>query len=674
MVDYAQSNISEAFNSMLRTDYISLNDTEKLALLSRYYIDYFGLLPEVLSDTDQLIVGRRGTGKTTLLYRALVACMQSWTKGYPEGTAPQSRTLGIYVDLSKCQYIDDVADEDFASFEHAFVSEVCDAISDQMTRFWPELNQEPGYFSRLFKAAESHQVAEVRSVLDRISQLVREGVPRIVDRSGPIQSKDVASTSQTKKAELTVDLSSDPGLSGTFGAGRTDVQSAERNYSVRTSYSLTVSDILRILGELREKAQLSATYLFIDEFSALSTDLQRRFSTLLKKLLGSHAGVFIKLCAITDKYTLGSALILQRDLFEISLDLDAFVERSTSLNDAMDGLREFSKEIIRSRLQAYDCPQPEEVLDEPDESYTLLSRSAMGVPRTLGIVLKQAWNRSRQGSGRKIRKSDISYGVRYASTAYVNQLMGAARDGIAVPAFHSEIWNSLLTRAQHERGKVPDAAASHFMILARSEQMLSVLNMFFLVHLLTKGRTTKKERTTRSLYCFDFGICEENNLGFTTDKNVMRQQRFAYDDALVRFEKYFGVTAEATFRCPQCGMVYSESELVVAGMKLTFCPRDKADLIAQTTAASGGQYTEEETKIIGTIRSAKREDHVLARQIADDVGCYVQKVAKFGEKLDRGGLAKREHDIGEGKLIYFDVPEDEGSEESVVDDNDGFLQ
>ena len=121
-------------------------------------------------------------------------------------------------------------------------------------------------------------------------------------------------------------------------------------------------------------------------------------------------------------------------------------------------------------------------------------------------------------------------------------------------------------------------------------------------------------------------------------------------------------------------MVYSESELVVAGMKLTFCPRDKADLIAQTTAASGGQYTEEETKIIGTIRSAKREDHVLARQIADDVGCYVQKVAKFGEKLDRGGLAKREHDIGEGKLIYFDVPEDEGSEESVVDDNDGFLQ
>jgi hypothetical protein len=422
-----------------------------------------------------------------------------------------------------------------------------------------------------------------------------------------------------------------------------------------------VFDVLRILGDLREKAQLSATYLFIDEFSALSTDLQRRFSTLLKKLLGSHSGVFIKLCAITDKYTLGSSIILQRDLFELSLDLDAFVERSRTLNDAMDGLREFSSEIVLSRLKAYACPPPEEVLDEPQETYTLLSRSAMGVPRTLGIVLKQAWNRSRQGGhgsrqghSRGIRKSDITYGVRYASTAYLNQLMGAARDGAAIPAFHVDIWNALLTRAQAERAKVPDAAASHFLILARNEQMLSMLNMFFLVHLLTKGRTTKKERSTRSLYCFDFGICEENNLGFTTDKNVIRQQRFAYDDALTRFEKYFGVTAEATFRCPQCGIVYTESELVVAGMQLTFCPRDKADLVGQAVAVPGTQYTEEETKIIGTIRSASRKDHVFARQIADDVGCYVQKVAKFGEKLDRGGVARREQDTDEGKLFYYD--------------------
>lgn len=133
----------------------------------------------------------------------------------------------------------------------------------------------------------------------------------------------------------------------------------------------------------------------------------------------------------------------------------------------------------------------------------------------------------------------------------------------------------------------------------------------------------------------------------------MRQQRFAYDDVLSRFDKFFGVTTERTFRCPQCSTVYTEGELAVAGMQLTFCPRDKADLVSLADAVPGTQYTEEETKIIGTIRSANREDHVFARQIADDVGCHVQKVSKFGEKLDRGGLAQREQDPNEGKLFYY---------------------
>lgn len=580
--------------------------------------------------------------------------MESWRVEHPERTAPKPRTLGIYVDLSKCQYIDDVPDDDFAAFEHAFVSEVCDAITDQLTRFWPALELEPGFLAKLFKAAESNQVAEVRGVLDRIGKLLKEGLPRVVDRSAPMQAKDVTSSSQTNSAGIAARINQTAAAVSTkLSEGKSESQSAERNYTTRTSYRLTVSDVLRILGDLREKAQLSATYLFIDEFSALSTDLQRRFSTLLKKLLGSHAGVYIKLCAITDKYTLGSSIILQRDLFELSLDLNAFVERSNSLNDAMEGLHEYSAEIVRSRLQAYGCPPPEEVFHELDETYNLLSKSAMGVPRTLGIVLKQAWSRSRQGQGRRIRKSDITYGVRYASTAYLNQLLGAARDGAAIPAFHAEMWNALVARAQQEKAKVPEAAASHFLILARNEQMLIMLNMFFLVHLLTKGRTTKKDRSSRSLYCFDFGICEENNLGFTTDKNVIRQQRFAYDDALVRFEKYFDATTEATFRCPNCNALYTESELIVAGVQLSFCPRDKADLVSQAGASTGSPYTEEETKIIGSIRSAKRNDHVFARQIAHDVGCYVQKVSKFGEQLDRSGLAKREPDPVENKLFYY---------------------
>src|ERR1700730_6580395 len=122
--------------------------------------------------------------------------------------------------------------------------------------------QEPGYFARLFRAAESNQIAEVRSVLDRIGQLLREGMPRLVDKSAPIQAKDVASSTQTRGAEFGGALSGDASITAKLSEGKSDSQSAERSYSIRTSYRLTVSDVLRILGDLREKAQLSATYMF----------------------------------------------------------------------------------------------------------------------------------------------------------------------------------------------------------------------------------------------------------------------------------------------------------------------------------------------------------------------------------------------------------------------------
>ena len=62
------------------------------------------------------------------------------------------------------------------------------------------------------------------------------------------------------------------------------------------------------------------------------------------------------------------------------------------------------------------------------------------------------------------------------------------------------------------------------------------------------------------------------------------------------------------------------------------------------------QFTEEEIKIVGAIRSSSEEDELLARHVADDVGCYVQKVAKFGEKLERENIIKRKM---KDKYIYF---------------------
>jgi hypothetical protein len=214
------------------------------------------------------------------------------------------------------------------------------------------------------------------------------------------------------------------------------------------------------------------------------------------------------------------------------------------------------------------------------------------------------------------------------------------------------MWEGLITRASSEKSKA-GGDASHFMVLVRNQERLKYLNMFFLVHLLTDGRTTKKESSPRGLYSFDYGICIENNLGFASDKNVIRQQRFAYDDVMKNFDKYFMDKEVIKHACPQCGSIYLDSDLIVAGKRLMFCPDDRAQLREIGDGATKSGYTEEEIKIIGTIRSASEHDSLGARVIADDIGCYVQKVAKFGERLEKINVVGRKRLLS-GIYIYFD--------------------
>jgi hypothetical protein len=641
--------IDDAFNSMLRTDYIPLKDTNKLNRLAQYYVDYYGFLSQILSENDQLIVGRRGTGKTTLLYRALVECMRSW--GPAEQCAAKPRTLAIYLDLGKCQALADVTDGDFDDFEHVFASELCDAMREEIGRSWPAVNAQPGLFSRLFKSAEEKQAAETKRLLGSLAAVLKSGVPRIIDQSGAVETRDLSRAKKQSELSGSGKLSDSPALNIAGKRSTETTVEQEEKSGYRVSYRLTISDILRILGELRNAAEIPSILLLIDEFSALSEDLQRRFTTLLKKILGNHSGLFVKLCAITDNYRLGSSIILQRDLFELSLDLDAFVERSGSLNAAMSELESLTERIVKERIKVYAQVSPRQIFEEPIDAWRELSRSAMGVPRTLGIVLKQAWSRALTAN-RKMQKSDIDYGIRYASKAYVNQLEGAARDGLAIPEFAADIWEAILNRAVSERSKV-DAPASHFMVLPKTEVKLKYLSMFFVVHLLTKGRTTKKEKLSRSLYCIDYGICLENNLSFATDKNILRQQRFAYDDELAGFDAFFEKEDEPKYICSVCKTVYRESELRIRGKVMAICVEDQGPLRKYELGTLERRFTEEEIKIIGSIRSSLPADHLIARQVADDVGCNIQKVSKFGEKLEREGIIERERIEELQKNIYY---------------------
>lgn len=64
-------------------------------------------------------------------------------------------------------------------------------------------------------------------------------------------------------------------------------------------------------------------------------------------------------------------------------------------------------------------------------------------------------------------------------------------------------------------------------------------------------------------------------------------------------------------------------------------------------------YTEVERKIVGTIRNHSFENAIMAKEVADIVGCSTMKVAKFAEKLCKSSQVIRREKKNESVYRYF---------------------
>ena len=181
------------------------------------------VLSQILSENDQLIVGRRGTGKTTLLYRALVECMRSWDADAHVKAKP--RTLAIYLDLNKCQSVGDSESADYEDFGHVIASELCDAIKEEIGRSWPAINARPSFFSKLFKLLLRRRASPRRtSYWQSLRRGAESGLPcELIDRSGPVDTKDTVKTK--KEAEISAAGKASQSPSGSI-SGKLKAESA----------------------------------------------------------------------------------------------------------------------------------------------------------------------------------------------------------------------------------------------------------------------------------------------------------------------------------------------------------------------------------------------------------------------------------------------------------------
>ena len=133
-----------------------------------------------------------------------------------------------------------------------------------------------------------------------------------------------------------------------------------------------------------------------------------------------------------------------------------------------------------------------------------------------------------------------------------------------------------------------------------------------------------------------------------------------YNDIMKNYDIYFTDTRKA-YRCPKCGEEYTQEQLYLPQLNqyLEVCPKDYTKLVNMENEYHIVGYTEVERKIIGTIRNHSFENAIMARDVAEIVGCSTMKVAKFSEKVCRdANIIEREKMNNENVYRYFRKIED----------------
>lgn len=624
--------IKDAFDSILRADYLSIDRIKDLSQLSSYYVDPFNTTSSILQKQDNFISGRRGTGKTTALMKGYFECLKTLQKGENSEYFNEDKILPLYIDLSNCN--DLFEKNNLSLLEIHFVRQLIDSLKRQIEAVLDEK------FLLIFKK-ENPALDD----LDIIEKLLIEGVT--ISKSKKVSATDTKTNQESDS--LGFELAPEKiGVSSQIS----DQRSFQETRSYNQTKGLNIQEFLNKIKDIIKKAKIDYVYLFLDEYSDLNNESQKHLSGLIKSLLGSKTNLFIKIGVITDRYDFGNNIIVGRDIFHIPLDLNEHVERLGGLSPALNKFEELISELVEKRFSAYNVGLKFEDVLKANKNVIVarIARESIGVTRTIGLILQNAWKQAELGNN-KIGLSEINYGIRSARKTYFKQYEGAVRRKL-IPGFYNDIWNALIGKAIKEKEKHPDRPASHLLIDPKRNHYLNVFKENFLVHLLEEGRSSKYGGNY-NLYSIDYDICMDLNIKYAESKDQYTGIRFIYDDVLSEFDGYFSNEQLKSYKCPICDRIYQEDEVSQARVKRCFDDDEKLEeIIHQEFEITDGNFAEVEVKILGLIAMLKIEDNMSAVEIANAVGCSRQKVSGWCSRVlaPKGDVLI---EVKNGKNYYF---------------------
>lgn len=641
------------------------------------------VLNSVLSGNTTFVLGRKGTGKSTLFAKAQSVLRE------------RDKILSVYLDVKTLHEVVAAAERpSFNSLDkgidpvitrsHLLRKETLGHVIAELLKEIGSTCERMSVFQRWLGKKRKYEdlQTDLKVLAEKIKKapLKIDELPVLAKIDGNIKSKAAKECGSGSNGKFGGNLSETSGgvnaevASSAFEKILED-QELYEEYSDVVLKSFPFYEIIREIRDLLEEAQLQRVVIFFDDFSELKLVDQKLFVDVILSPLNNASNEAIKLKVAGYPGRVYYGRIDPGKVDTITLDFVDLYETS-EVQEMERSAINYTHRLLSARFQAFGVDANEYFETENGATFEqyaeLLFQCSFNVPRIVGHLLHYCYL-DRISKGQRI----TSQSIKLASQKYYEQTISQYFDRMnrfALEPFENKLdrdnqkklLDFLISETRRIRrginegtiggsyfSALKNAPTSHFIVDPELEGALASLESNFLLSRYKKIRDKNGQPVL--VFALFYGLCESERVawGYPSGRefrNYFVQRCFEFTRALTTF-----LSTRQTIRCAQCGSSYGLDKKEMFETFKWSCPECRgvgsckifslADDFRKEVAALDTKLMLEpiELRILECLEDESRP--MRAGEIAPLIDATHQLVGRRTSKLNEQGLVEKKKDM-----------------------------
>ncbi len=636
-------------------------------LIDDLYVDPMpedAILTAILKPNTTFLIGRKGTGKSTIFQKAQAQIRQS------------KAAVSAYVDI-KTTFEESQVDtallaklpnESLALPPQAleklllyrgFLASVLSGVRDELKTklkesFWAQLKESfTGTIEELFEDFDG-LIEDAHT--DKFIDVVGAKAVTVKDKETQVSKGE---------AGIEVDVSATgASVKGKAGGSFEASSEGERDFSEILLKTFNLKQLLVALKQILGRSKIRTLYIFIDDFSELPEEAMQVVVDTLIAPLNNWSEEFIKFKIAAYPSRIYYGQIDKTKVDETYLDLFQLYgsgDVSTMESKAAD----FVHRLVASRIGKFCECEPEVFLESShDNPWRTLFFASMGNPRTLGYLMFFLYESTliygKQIGARAIRDaSSRFYEEKLEPYFEMSKFLHESFSERSSIFSLKELLEKIVSRARELRQKADSQVmkdisgrppTSHFHVVREFESMFNTLelNFFLSKYFEMSDRDGRKV----IIYALNYGLCQKYTIEFGRPSG-QREFRLYYVERIFDCSSLVKAYIEANQEivCGSCGASFAMDKLGSLRDYGMLCPTCRKGNCSVTNLSRKYEATlravdsslllrPTELGILKTLNSEQKP--LYAGEIAAELDCSYQLVGKRARHLADQGLVFRD--------------------------------